>query len=214
MAEWDPCTGQDLSYLTHAFEDDTVIDRTYLASFYEDLVDAILATGPKGTEYLLAHLASLDPIRLAVVLPVLAAVAPSEPFVLLMLHQSLDSSTPALVLAALNGLINAREWSRRDIAERLRTHADPGVRGAVLRYIVGCDGPAALPALLLALSDPHPVIRETAVDAIDELDVVEALPHLEQLTADPDHNVRDAATAATAHLAERAEWVSGPLQDS
>ena len=58
----------------------------------------------------------------------------------------------------------------------------------------------AKPLLYDALSSSHPIVRENAIDELDELDCKEALPRIRTLLDDPDKNVRQAAKTAIENL--------------
>ena len=54
--------------------------------------------------------------------------------------------------------------------------------------------------LLVALQDRHFVVRESAVDALADLGLVDALPAIRPLLHDPHPHVRQAAQTAVEHL--------------
>lgn len=87
----------------------------------------------------------------------------------------------------------------------LRGHPSGMVRGAVLRYLQDCYSKDAVPAALAALNDPHPVVRESAIDVLDELLVAgHYLDRIRPFLEDPDKDVRAAAAwaiEAAAYLA-------------
>lgn len=82
----------------------------------------------------------------------------------------------------------------------LLEHGSPYVVGSVLRYLSTHAPDIARPLLLKALNSPEPVIRSNAIDELDGLDCVEALPRLRALLTDPDENVRQAAQTAVENL--------------
>ncbi len=51
-----------------------------------------------------------------------------------------------------------------------------------------------------ALKSREPIVRQNAIDELDELACKEALPNIVGLLNDPDKNVRAAAQWAAAHL--------------
>jgi HEAT repeat protein len=59
----------------------------------------------------------------------------------------------------------------------------------------------SIQALLAALHDPSFIVRESAIDELDELQAVASLPALANLLQDPDPDVREAARTAYDHLA-------------
>lgn len=51
-----------------------------------------------------------------------------------------------------------------------------------------------------ALKSPEPIVRQNALDELDELECKEALPCIAGLLDDPDEGVREAAHWAVGHL--------------
>ena len=51
-----------------------------------------------------------------------------------------------------------------------------------------------------ALHSKEPVVRQNAVDELDEMNYTPALAKIKRLLADPDKDVRQAASTAVAHL--------------
>jgi HEAT repeat protein len=84
----------------------------------------------------------------------------------------------------------------------LREHPSPYVVGSVLRFLSRNHPDRARPILLEALGSGEPVVRQNAVDEIDELGYAAALPRLRRLLEDPDEDVRQAARTAVANLEE------------
>jgi HEAT repeat protein len=83
-------------------------------------------------------------------------------------------------------------------------HASQYVVGAVLRYISKLFRDEALPILLEALHDERYIVRECAIDELDELDPpafnAEVASHIRPLLDDPHPDVRSAAEWYLAHL--------------
>jgi HEAT repeat protein len=58
----------------------------------------------------------------------------------------------------------------------------------------------AIPLLLASLESEDAIIRENAIDELDDLDFKGAVPYLSKLINDPDINVRQAAQTALDNL--------------
>lgn len=58
----------------------------------------------------------------------------------------------------------------------------------------------AIPLLLESLESKDAIVRENAIDELDELEIKEAIPYLSKLVNDPDINVRQAAETALENL--------------
>lgn len=109
---------------------------------------------------------------------------------------------PAVVADAVDALryldCPGAEKSVRPLLE----HAAPEVAGSALRYYAHYRPAEALPLLLRALQSPEPLVRENAVDELDDLGCVEALSQLRELLDDEDEDVRQAARTAVDNLEE------------
>lgn len=94
----------------------------------------------------------------------------------------------------------------------LLTHQSAYVVGSVLRFLSRHDPAAARPRLIDALRSPSPIVRQNAIDELDELECTQALSEIRRLLTDPDPDVRQAAQTAAANLAEiRASDDAGPV---
>jgi HEAT repeat protein len=97
---------------------------------------------------------------------------------------------------AIDGLEYLGDREAHDQVVALRDHVSPYVRGAVLRYLSRLFLDEARPYLRAALHDPHFVVRESAIDEIDELDVIEMLDDIRPFLNDSHPDVRQAARTA------------------
>jgi HEAT repeats len=100
------------------------------------------------------------------------------------------------VAEAIDALRSRKHTKSQNEIERLQTHSSPYVRGAVLRYLRFVNGRKCVGALIAALSDPHEVVRQNAIDELAEVGDTESLEHVRRLLRDPDENVRAAAASA------------------
>jgi HEAT repeat protein len=74
------------------------------------------------------------------------------------------------------------------------------VVGSALRFFARCDPVRAVPLLEKALKAEEPIVRQNAVDELDEMNHRPALEKIKRLLRDPDKDVRQAARTAVAHL--------------
>lgn len=86
-----------------------------------------------------------------------------------LLLDALDDRHPAIVAEAIDGLWNQGCDDARERVLPLRDHPAPHVRAAILRYMSHLHPDDARPLLLAALRDPDPLVRENALDELDEL---------------------------------------------
>jgi hypothetical protein len=84
------------------------------------------------------------------------------------------------------------------------SHSSPHVRGSVLRYMSDVFPSESIALLFTALQDDSYIIRETAIDALDEMDSEYQPANLESLftpfLSDPHPDVRQAAETAIENL--------------
>jgi HEAT repeat protein len=85
--------------------------------------------------------------------------------------------------------------------ERLSHHASPHVRGAPLRYLAR-RGRTALPELMAGLRDGSHIVRQSAVDELEELEVRDATAALRRPLDDGDRDVGAAVRHALQTLAD------------
>lgn len=119
--------------------------------------------------------------------------------------ESLTSDSEPVVAADAIRLLGSLRVT--DLGERIRgagEHPSPFVRAAVLDYLARAEPASAYPALLRGLHDDDYVVRETAIDALDDLGATEAIARIEALLDDPHEHVREAARTAVDNLRDRA----------
>lgn len=123
----------------------------------------------------------------------LASVIRFLPLPLEIKKSYLSDQRPLIVASAIDRLAkeNAREF--RDDILKLRNHEDPYIRSSVLRYMSKLYPDKAKSFLIDALHDPHYVVRENAIDELDDLDARDAIPYIRQLINDEHPDVRQAA---------------------
>jgi hypothetical protein len=168
--------------------------------YYGEVTCVMRHYGEIAVDYLIQQFDHADlPQRKRAILTALTFPPPIDrPEVLHLLHRSLDDAEPLIVMDAIDGLwlLEKREYLERVLA--LEEHSDPWVQGGVLRYISKLFPDRAFPMLIEATQHPHYIVRENAVDELDEMDLSEeqwseAEPHLRRLLEDESEGVRDAA---------------------
>jgi HEAT repeat protein len=113
---------------------------------------------------------------------------------------ALDDARPMVIAEALHGLAALGKPAAVERAIPLLAHDSEYVRAAAGRYLARVRPEAGRPALFAALHDPSFIVRESAIDELDEAQVVAALPSIAALTRDPHPDVREAAQTAYEHL--------------
>jgi HEAT repeat protein len=168
------------------------------------LSDVALALGRRsGTPELLDvfdELADADAAR-AIVFAAAeedASAAPVRSF----LRALLDDEREFVAAEALDGLAFGATPLDGETLERLSHHPSPYVRGALLRYLARRRGRTAIPELMAGLQDGSHIVRQNAVDELEQLEVRDAIPALRRLLDDDDRDVRAAVRHALQTLAD------------
>jgi hypothetical protein len=161
----------------------------------------IMKAGCDGMRFLLESMHGADDSRLRAVLGSLACSSDyldeeSRGKVKSILVSFLTHSNPALIMESTDSL---RMLGFSEVADKvfpLLGHKSPYVVGGALRYLNRHRRDAATPLLIRALESPEPIIRQNAIDELEELGLPEMLPRLYPLLDDPDKYVREAALSA------------------
>ena len=174
---------------------------SYHDLWYGEVAIAIRKRDPEGgARFLRGEVAVADPERLTAILLAITWFAERDRVHADLLIECLEHPDEHVAAEAIDGL---SVLGGCGLTERiLALAADPRalVRGAVLRFARRVV-PDRAPALLLdGLRDPHYIVRENAVDELDELDYMPALPRIVELSRDPHPHVRSAALGAIANL--------------
>lgn len=104
----------------------------------------------------------------------------------------LDSSDDWVIFATIGSLSGIGQPHLDKIAPYLH-HANAYVRSASVIYFAKRLGMAYKDALIAYLDDPHPLIRETALDELDELGDDELIKIVSNCLNDDDSTVKDLA---------------------
>jgi hypothetical protein len=114
----------------------------------------------------------------------------------------LGDQRPMLVTEAIGSLSCLGCAEDVDRILPLLHHDSPYVVGSALRFLSRHYPERAKPLLLQSLQSAESIIRQNAIDELDNLQCVEALPQLQPLLDDEDADVRQAAETAVANLEE------------
>jgi hypothetical protein len=175
----------------------------------EEAAVRLVRSGPAGLAFLLHCIPRVDEPRLRAILLALSFLSQSvlernRSKLRDLLLSFLNDRRPMVVAGAVDTL---RVLDGTDLIDRvlpLVRHRSPYVVGSALRFLSRNSPEQARPILLKALESDQPIIRQNAVDELDELNDVKALPRLRRLLADEDADVRRAAQTAVANLEEQA----------
>lgn len=192
-----------LDELIERFRGPPIDGEEYGAIFYEEVTILIREHGDGGLAFLLGECERVgdDEDRLRGVLVALSW-PPPDPQIRAFLRPYLRNERPLVVMEAVEGLRWQQDSGARDPILALRNHASPYVQGSVLRYLQNLYPEEAVPLALAALHAPHYVVRESAIDVLDELGAVEALAAIRPFLADSHPDVRQAAETAVQDLEE------------
>jgi len=176
--------------------------------WYDELAVTIRQRFPdEGASFLRGEVAWDDPDRLAAILLAITWFDERDSHHADLVIECLEHPDEHVVAIAIEDLAGLGGCG---LTERvLALGADPRelVRGAVLRFARQV-APDRAPALLLgALDDPHYIVRENAIDELDELECTPALPRIEALLRDAHPHVRQSALWMIANLAPSSEAI-------
>jgi hypothetical protein len=176
--------------------------------YYEELAVRIQRFGEPGLRFLLDERAAVeqDEERLHALLLGLTFEQRDDAAVREILLRYLDDARPRIMMDAIDSLRYWRVSGAREHVSALAKHPSPYVGGGVVRYMAGLFANEARALLLAALRDEHCIVHESAVDAIDDEDVVELLPAVRPLLEDTHPHVRGAVQWALMDYAERMQY--------
>jgi HEAT repeats len=171
----------------------------------DEIAATIALSGPPGIRFLLASIPGAKENRLHAILIGLSLVADElstrrRTEVCNVARSLLADRRPSIVAEAIDLLSQLRCVSARDEVLDLRSHASPFVVGSVLRFLARNCADEAVTILTDALSSKQSIIRQNAIDELDDLGCIGALPAIKRLQRDKDRDVRQAACAAVANL--------------
>lgn len=190
-------------------EPDVAADPELAATYYMDVGFALGDLGEQGLSWLLAEAPRVegDERRLRGVLAGLGRrEMPKDQAqaARVVFRHHLSDARPLIVMAAIDGLGMLQDTEAMNVVLALRANPSEWVRGAVLTYMQSCAPAQAVPMALDALGDVHFMVRETAIDTLDELGVAgQYLDRIRPLLHDEHPHVRSAAEWAIEATEER-----------
>lgn len=172
--------------------------------YYETVARELYEQGRAGIEGLEQELAGRRVPQLRAALTVLAEFQGADPGFIDRVKTLVGDSEPLIAADAIRLLGSLGVTDMGELILGMREHPSPFVRASVLDYLARAEPESAYPALLHALRDDDYIVRETAIDALDDLGATEAIPVIEPLLEDPHEDVRQAARTAVDNLRDRA----------
>jgi len=170
------------------------------STYYSEIALLISQQGEPGVEYLYKSMNSADQERLrGIIFALTESETKTEKLRKIMLSY-LHDQRPMIVAEAIDGLCKLEEKHALDHVLVMLDHSSPYVRGSVLRFLARLYPEQALPQLLDKLKDPHFIVRENAVDELDELGIPAVVPYLKPLLSDPNPDVQQAVQTAIQNL--------------
>jgi HEAT repeat protein len=183
----------DLDELMQRWRGAAITEDDNAIAYYDELA-FLICKSKSGVESLIREILSSDLPRLSAILnhlpPNLSEIQTLE---------YLRDDRPLIVARAIDRF----QAEGADVLEEvlsLKSHPSALVRSSVLRF-VSKQAPQTAPRLLIdALQDPDYLVRMSAVDELDELPYVEAIPYIQPLLSDSHHYVRETAVYAIENL--------------
>lgn len=178
---------------------DVAADPLMSASYYSDVGWALSNLGANGIAWLVDEVPRVEqdePRLRGVLLGLRRRDVPEAQMAAVrdVFRRCLGDARPLIVMDALDGLGMLEDTMSLGEVLALRDAASEWVRAGVLRYMQDCAPAQAVTMALGALSDPHFIVRETAIDVLDELGAVgQHLDRIRLLLGDEHPDVRAAA---------------------
>jgi HEAT repeat protein len=171
----------------------------------QEIAVQIAKSGPKGMDFLLSCAADADELRLRALLLALSLMKSKlsgrKQTTVCELARKLLSDRRAMVVAeAVDTLAKLACRQATEAVFALFNHPSPFVVGSALRFFARLEPERAVPLLEVALNSKEAIVRENAVDELDEMNWKAALPKIRRLLQDADEDVRQAARTAVEHL--------------
>jgi hypothetical protein len=164
----------------------------------------IAESGPAGVRFLISSISNASEWRLRAILLGLCAVKrPSAQLrkeICDIAFSFLHDRVPTIVAEAVDLLRHHNCIDAEPEVMKLLGHPSPYVVGSALRYLARHFPQMAIPLLKAALTSRQSIVRQNAVDELDELNCVQALPAIKRLLRDNNRNVREAAKTAVENL--------------
>lgn len=173
-------------------------------TWLQDVAVQIAESGPTGVRFLITSIDNASEWRMRAILLGLSAVKKPTPRLRKEICEIglrfLQDDRPLIVAEAIDLLNRLGCTDERDTIVQLTSHTSPFVVGSVLRYLAQHDREAAIPLLEKALTSRQSIIRQNAVDELDNLNCRQSLAAIRRLIRDSNRDVRQAARTAVKNL--------------
>jgi HEAT repeat protein len=197
-----------LNELVQRWQSPPLDGEEYADLYYQEVADKICMSGSEGIDFLLAFVLHTDTnseaSRFSAVVLVLSKYSQKSNDFRSTLVKCLDEEQDSIVSASIEALSSQKVLDvKQQILEKIE-HRSPYVRSSVLRYVSQVFPAESIPLLVHALQDKDYIVRESAIDELDEMEH-EMEPNslkilLEPLLEDSYPQVRQAAQTAIANL--------------
>ena len=186
------------------------VEEEEIPLWLDEVAMLIAEKGEAGLAALLQRLPGPEEARVRAILAGLAFLPvdvrqKNRPRLERLLLPFLEDPRPTIIAEAVDALRHLDCPAAVKHLRPLLKQRSPEVVGSVLRFLAQHWPDEARPVLMQALESPEPLVRENAVDELDDLGCVAALPQLRQLLDDEDEDVRQAARTAVSNLEELTE---------
>jgi hypothetical protein len=187
MSVYPELDGLSLAGLIQSFYGSPIDRKSYATAYYEEVAARIGEHGNDGVRFLMNQASSVDhdEPRLRAVMLGLTMARVDDPWGERLLHAHLGDRRPSIVTGVIDGLTTLHALAAHDRVLALAAHRSPYVRGAVLRYLAALFPDEARTLLLAGLRDRHFVVRESAIDELDEMEAAEAVDAIWPMLNDP-----------------------------
>jgi HEAT repeat protein len=180
-----------------------ILERNYSSASQKATLDSLNAIGPaaeKANPTLMRLAGDTNCPARFLALHTLAVINPHAETLMPFLIKCLSDTDPRMRTAAVRELVRYGPEARPAVPALVRLLGDPssdaqGNANVTLYYIGPKD---SLPALIAAVNDPNPVVRDNAIHGISMFgaDAQPALPVLNAALNDPDPKIRERAAIA------------------
>jgi HEAT repeat protein len=170
--------------------------------YYQEIAFLIREKGDTGNQFITnflldkRNLDDLDRIQAVLRFPPLSKNKSVSEFLI----QCLEDHRPKIISLSIDALSCIQNSSAFERILPFKSHENPYVRGSVLRYLSKLYPDTAYPLLIESLQDSHYIVRENAIDELDEMCDIKATPYIKALMNDAHPHVRQAAKTAFENL--------------
>jgi hypothetical protein len=174
-------------------------------SYYSEIAWQIFQNmGERGIEDVLSKsLKNLNDAQLRSIIFLMGCSSQKEKYES-RLGQYLSDIRPSIVAETINSLSLLKASNYLPIIVDMYGNTISAiVKGSILRYMQRLQYPKAKEVLVLALNDREPIVRENALDELDELGDSDVIPYIIPLLKDDNANVRQAAQTTLLNLEEK-----------